>query len=346
MSFTQTERRIQTVCLMILCAIAGALSLHWLKPVIVPFVWAVFLWIILSPLIDFQIRYLRAPRPIALVFTLLLVFAVVAILGGLIASSVSEFAANSKTYEATVEQLLEKAESTGLLNRLGLPQREELDLTSLIPSGTVKGVFVKLTNAMMGLLSRGLLVMLFVIFLTVGSEMREEPREGFIGEMGAGVKRYVFTKVVVSGATGLAVFVILRALGVPYAVTFGAFAFILNFIPSVGSIIATILPLPVLLLSPDISTTTLILAIVIPGTVQIAVGNAVEPRMMGKSLDLHPITILLALIFWGMIWGFEGMILAVPITAVLKIILEKLEMTASIANVMAGRLDAGPVQPA
>jgi len=330
---------------MILCAIAGALSLHWLKPVIVPFVWAVFLWIILSPLIDFQIRYLRAPRPIALVFTLLFVFALVAVLGGLIASSVGEFAANSKTYEATVEQLLEKAESTGLLSRLGMPKGEELDLTSLIPSGTVKGVFVKLTNAMMGLLSRGLLVMLFVIFLTVGGEMREGPREGFIGEMEAGVKRYVFTKVVLSGATGLLVFVILWALGVPYAVTFGAFAFILNFIPSVGSIIATILPLPVLLLSPDISTTTLILAIVIPGTVQMAVGNAVEPRMMGKSLDLHPITILLALIFWGMIWGFEGMILAVPITAVVKIILEKMEMTASIANLMAGRLDAAPASP-
>ena len=124
----------------------------------------------------------------------------------------------------------------------------------------------------------------------------------------------------------------------PYAITFGAFAFILNFIPTLGSIVSTLLPTPVLLFTPGISTGTMVLALVIPGIIQLAVGNVVEPKLMGRSLDLHPITILLALIFWGMIWGFEGMILGVPITAVVKIIFEKTETTVPVANLMAGRV--------
>ncbi|MEJ2718649.1 MAG: AI-2E family transporter [Deltaproteobacteria bacterium] len=167
-----------------------------------------------------------------------------------------------------------------------------------------------------------------------------------MGEIETGVKRYISTKVLVSGTTGVLVFVILALLGVPYAISFGAFAFLLNFIPTIGSVISTVLPLPILLLTPDITWTTAILAIAVPGAIQLVMGNAVEPKMMGKSLGLHPITVLLALIFWGMIWGFDGMILAVPITAVVKIILEKIEITSSVARLMAGELSSTKDRPA
>ena len=69
-----------------------------------------------------------------------------------------------------------------------------------------------------------------------------------------------------------------------------------------------------------------------------AVGNGVEPRLMGEGLDLHPLTILLALIFWGLIWGIVGMLLAAPITAILKIILARFETTKPMSEVLAGRL--------
>jgi AI-2 transport protein TqsA len=193
-----------------------------------------------------------------------------------------------------------------------------------------------MTNTFLSLLSWGLMVMLFVIFLMIGQNARGGPSTGVMGEIEAGVKSYISTKVFVSAITGLLVFVVLAILGVPYAISFGAFAFLLNFIPTIGSVISTLLPLPILLLTPGITWTTAILAIAIPGTIQLTMGNAVEPKMMGKSLGLHPITVLLALIFWGMIWGFDGMILAAPITAVVKIILEKIEITSSVAHLMAG----------
>ena len=76
----------------------------------------------------------------------------------------------------------------------------------------------------------------------------------------------------------------------------------------------------------------------LPGAIQLAVGNLVEPMVMGENLDLHPVTILMSLIFWGLLWGIVGMLLATPIMAVLKIIFSRLEITRPIAELLAGRL--------
>jgi AI-2 transport protein TqsA len=120
---------------------------------------------------------------------------------------------------------------------------------------------------------------------------------------------------------------------------FGLFAFLLNFIPSVGSLIATLLPLPVVLMNPEISPTIGVLAIVLPGLVQLAIGNVISPKVMGDSLELHPVTILLALMIWGTLWGLVGMLLATPITAVLKMLLERMELTRPLARLMAGHVE-------
>ncbi len=81
------------------------------------------------------------------------------------------------------------------------------------------------------------------------------------------------------------------------------------------------------------------LVLILPGTVQLVLGNVIEPKMMGQTLNLHPITVLLSLIFWGMLWGMAGMVLAAPITAVVMIMLERLDQTRSIAHLMAGKVD-------
>jgi AI-2 transport protein TqsA len=113
---------------------------------------------------------------------------------------------------------------------------------------------------------------------------------------------------------------------------------LLNFIPNLGSIIATLLPLPVVLMNPEVSSTTAVLAFVLPALIQFTIGNVIEPNVMGSSLELHPVTILLALVLWGTIWGIVGMLLATPITAAMKILFERLELTAPVANLLAGRL--------
>ena len=83
----------------------------------------------------------------------------------------------------------------------------------------------------------------------------------------------------------------------------------------------------------------IILAIALPGTIQFIVGNLVEPKFLGDSLDLHPVVILMALIFWGMIWGPIGMLLAAPLTAITKIVLSKIEVTQPLAEAFTGKID-------
>ena len=153
---------------------------------------------------------------------------------------------------------------------------------------------------------------------------------------------FVLAKVLLSVLTGVLAGVTLAILGVELAFVFGFFAFLLNFIPSLGSLIATLLPLPIVLLSPDLSTAVKVLAFVIPGSIQFVIGNIMEPKIMGSSLDLHPVTILTSLIFFGMLWGVVGMLLAAPITAVIKILCERLEITRPVAELLAGRFGAAP----
>ena len=106
----------------------------------------------------------------------------------------------------------------------------------------------------------------------------------------------------------------------------------------VYSIFATLLPLPLVIVDPEASNITLALAIIIPGSIQMIIGNMIEPKLLGDSLELHPITVLLSLVFWGMLWGIPGMLLAAPITAVLKILFENLEITSPFAKLLAGKL--------
>jgi len=132
---------------------------------------------------------------------------------------------------------------------------------------------------------------------------------------------------------------VLTVLNVKFGWMFGFLAFLLNFIPNIGSVIATILPLPVALIDPQLGTISKILVLVIPGSIQFVVGNIIQPKMMGESLDLHPIVVLLSLIFFGTIWGIIGMLLAVPITAVVNIFLQRFGYTRAISDLISGKTD-------
>ena len=130
---------------------------------------------------------------------------------------------------------------------------------------------------------------------------------------------------------------ILALFGLDLALVFGVMAFLLNFIPSIGSIIATLLPLPLAIVQFE-SFAMIAGDIAVPGTVQMVIGNGIEPKLMGEGLELHPVTVVLALVFWGLIWGPVGMLLATPITAVLRIVLARSQMTRAVAELLARRL--------
>jgi AI-2 transport protein TqsA len=333
------QRRIQNVCLMILATVAVGFVLVWFRAVLVPFVLAVFVAYGLGPVIEIQTNRLRVPRPLAVLFTLMLGVLFLSLMGGVISSSVSQLSNNSDSYLEQIEQTVERVLASPLVKELA-PDLERFDYRSLIPTQQFGAVVVGTTNAIVDLLSKGLIVLIFLFFLLSGeSAVRSQ---GVRLDVETKIRRYIVIQGALSAATGLLVGGVLAVLGVPLAMVFGLFAFLLNFIPSIGSIISTLLPLPVVLVSPEISATTAVLAIALPGLVQFGIGNVLSPKVMGDSLELHPVTILLALMIWGALWGIVGMLLATPITAVMKMLFERMDMTRPLAGLMAGHFEPRP----
>ena len=251
-------------------------------------------------------------------------------------------------------------------------QLQDIPLARMIASSThalLASVLEGLTNAV--------LVLIFVTYLLEGRRRRRSPMRGLSGRIEGRIKRCremthlslpdvpeskrfphfsfyingcphflrltlhmdVLLKFFISFANGVISAGVYYMLNVDLAMVFGVFHFVLNWIPHVGPIVATLLPLPVVLVSRESGAVQVFLSLLLPGLTHFLLGHLIEPRLMGDSLDLHPITVLLCLIFWGMLWGIPGMVLAAPITAALKIVCESIEVTAPFALLLAGQLE-------
>jgi AI-2 transport protein TqsA len=332
------EQRLQTICLLILTTFAGAVGLYWMSAVMIPFVLAVFLTFSINPVVELLTRRARVPRPLAIGVVFLVGFLLFPVIGTLLSSSLGRLAENAPVYQEQIARLVREGAALGGIDRFGITGPELREQLAAVPIGSM---LVRLTNAILDILSNAVLVLIFLVFLLLGGQKTSRSHSPVWEEIQARIERYIVTKIALSAVTGLLVGLILFALGVDLAPVFGFLAFLLNFIPSIGSIIATLLPLPILLVSPETSWVTVVLALALPGSVQLLIGNFIEPKTMGESLDLHPAAILIALIFWGVLWGIVGMLLATPITAVLKILLEQSELTRPVARLMAGHLSGG-----
>jgi AI-2 transport protein TqsA len=336
----QVERRVQTICLLILTLIAvgGALSL--LQPMLVPFLLALLFSYVLTPVVDWQMRWLRLPRTLALIGTGIFGLLVLGILGFLVALSVSKVGQHLDEYEAHLSQFSDRVTEAMPLEHLGIHPDRDTGRFFTIAENTTRQLLVSVLSGITGLISNGALVVIFLIFILFGSKETPRTSPGLLVEIETRTRRYILLMVFLSILSGLLVWLTLGLLGVEFAFVFGFLAFLLNFIPSIGGIIATLLPLPVILVSPEMSITAKLLALVIPAIVQFLLGNLVQPRLLGHSLDLHPVALLMALIFFGMIWGIVGAFLAAPLTGVIKIVFARLPDTRPLAEVLAGNLDA------
>jgi AI-2 transport protein TqsA len=339
MNSPKLEGRVQTICLFVLTTIAVAVSLKLFSSVLIPFVLAIFLTYFLSPLIDVQIKWMRVPRFVAILSTVFLGCVFLVLIGLLVSAAVGQVIAHKDEYLVQMEQLSSKIVSSIDLERFGYDLEQLSESISSIGPGTAGKLLSKAVSEIMNVVSNGLLVLIFTVFMFAGKSSYSSSGDKIRDEIESNIKRYTLVMVLTSGFTGLLVGITLSVLGVDFAWMFGFLAFLLNFIPNIGSVISTLLPIPVIILSPGLSITARILAIAIPTVIQFTIGNLVQPKLFGRSVNLHPVAILLALIFFGSIWGIVGMFLATPITVVLRILLEKFEYTADIANLLAENVD-------
>jgi AI-2 transport protein TqsA len=343
------EQRVQTICLLILTALGITAALYFFASVLIPFVLAIFLTLCLIPAIDVQMKLLRIPRRTAILTTVAIGCAFLILAALLVTKAANQIVESKDDYGKQFQQLLVK--TRGLLPPEWYtdPNEAVSDPNSLftdpseplirIPTNTIRKVLTDTASSIMGVLSNGLLVVIFMIFMIAGKGTYKSSPGSLWWEVESRIKRYVLTMLFTSGTTGILVGLVLTILGVKFGWMFGFLAFMLNFIPNIGSIIAIILPLPVALIDPELGMVSKTLVLVIPGIIQFGIGNLLQPKLMGESLDLHPVVVLLSLIFFGTIWGIIGMFLAVPITAVVKIFLQRFGYTRAIADLIAGKTD-------
>ena len=321
-----------TGSLLILALIAVAFALNFTKPIMIPFVLALLIRILIDPIIDFQIENLRVHRIIAVFVSLLLIVFLFIIIVPFIVSSVATFLQSADDYNAKVLILIDilifKLTEFNIAVDRDIIRNTLLDLPFLGWASTV------LSNSA-NFISKLFLVIIMTLFLLLGKKSKNTSSEW--NEIISHVKQYIFTKFITSSATGIMTGLIYWFLGLELAFIFGSLTFILNFIPVIGSVIAVLIPLPVAFLQFT-DPTYVFLIILLPTIVHIIIGNILEPKIFGEAFGLHPITVILSLIFWGMIWGFIGVLLAAPITAIVKITFEKFETTKPIALLLEGKI--------
>ena len=328
----EEQNWLSTISLMIIAFIALAAGLHYTRDVMSPFVLALFITTMVVPIVELQVRHLKIPKPLAVTFALLVVLGAVALIGFLVIGALSTLISTVKDYNASLVQLFKQAMSW--LEDWGIKVETERILQDL--SWRLPHLATQSAGFFLQFLSEATLTVIFVAFLLAG-RAAAPLKQGLYTASEAKIRRYLVTKVVISGATGALVWAILAAFGLRMAPLFGMLAFFLNFIPSLGSIVATILPIPMALVQFE-GLWMIVGVVALPGLVQLAIGNILEPKIMGEGLELHPVAILLALAFWGLLWGPVGMVLAVPITASLRIVLMRFETTRPAGLLLAGEL--------
>lgn len=340
--------KIQTACQSVMAVALLVAGAYWFRDVMMPFALAAFLALNLSTLIDLQTEKLKLPRTLAVWVTLSLGILLVFLLSLIVSGSVSDLANKSGQYlQGFNEMWISMSESLtripgweNLREHTGIDQAQVTQrVTASVTSGLGSAIS-SLTGSVLNLLSQSLVVALFLGFMVAGGHTRKGPAPGVWGEIEVRIKQYVVVQTALSALTGGLISLTLSMLGVDLAIVFGVLAFVLNFIPNLGSLISTALPLPIILFSPGMTTTERVLAVVIPGVIQFVIGNILNPKVMAKSLDLHPVVILFTLMVGSAIWGVVGMFLATPITAMIKIFCEKFDSTRPVSLLLAGKPSA------
>jgi AI-2 transport protein TqsA len=323
-----SAEKVRTMCLLLIAIILSSAALYWLQRVLVPLVLAVMMSYTLAPLVDFCTHRAKVPHGASVTITLFFGLGILFSLLFLISHSVKDLVQDAKKYERYVVRLTNRAGETLSRKNIDMDvieaQLQDIPLAKMVAQSTHA-----MLQAVLDLLSNVVLVLIFVVYLLEGRRRQKAERRvpgGVWTRIETRIKRYILLKFFVSTLNGFIAASIYYMLNVELAMVFGVLHFVMNFIPHVGPIIATVLPLPVVLVSNEIHLFHVMMVIILPGVTHFFIGNVIEPKLMGGHLDLHPITVLLCLIFWTMLWGIPGAVLAAPMTASLKILCESVEV--------------------
>lgn len=310
------------------------------SPVIVPFILSVFIAIICNPALAWLTKK-RVPKGLAIAVIISFVVLAGMWLANLVGKAVNDFSSQLPAYQAQLTEQFGGLSSQ--LAQYNFPV-ELNQLTEYFDPGAAMNVVTMIVGGFGGVMANLFLILLTVIFMM--SEASSLPKKlhvalddpdmrmAQIDQFLASVNQYLAIKTMVSMATGTIIGLVLWAMGLDYWVLWGVLAFLLNYIPNIGSIIAALPAVLLAIIQLGIGWAGGVVALYL--LVNIIMGNAVEPRFLGKGLGLSTLVVFLSLIFWGWLLGTVGMLLSVPLTMILKIGLESNHSTRWLALLLGG----------
>jgi len=338
----ETERTPVTTPLIVIASLVVIVAgLRAAAGFLVPILSAVLVTLILAPGVVFLTRK-RVPKGVAIGLVTLLVIAAGVGVGILVGDSLVGFTRELPARVRGLEEVKGRLYET--LARVGVQvPTEDNPIDSALDAQRIMSLFGEILGAVRSLIANGFIIVMLVVFglfqigrtramveQALGTESKvPEVLERYTGE----VFVYLRVKALMSLGTGVGVGLVLLVLGIDYALLWGLLAFLLNFIPNIGSLIAAIPPVALALLDYGFGRAFVVAACIV--AINVTFSNLLEPRLMGRSFGISPWVVFVALLFWAYVLGPVGMILAIPLTVALKLGLEMSDRTRWLAALLA-----------
>ncbi len=315
------------------------------KALLVPFLIAAFLAVItVRPMLYMQQK--RVPAILAALVIVGAMMLILSVVGTVVGRSVAEFTAALPAYQARLDTIVEGALRFAV-ERFNADESIR-DLSSAVDPGFAMGLVATLLNALRSVLTNVFLIFFTMIFILLEASTLKTKVEAAFGMDGAtfekprafliNLGRYLGIKTLVSFATGFLAWLVTWLIGVDFPLLWGMLAFLFNYVPTIGSIIAAVpaVLLALVQLGPGAALATLAGY----AGINVLFGNLIEPRLMGYGVGISPLVVFVGLIFWGWVFGPVGMLLSVPLTMTLKLALEHDDNTRWIAVFIGSERDA------
>ncbi len=331
----EKSRSAITIAVSVIAFVVVIYGMQAARVILVPLLVAVFVAILCAPVMKYLERQ-RVPTGLAVAMVVILIVGIMVLAGSFVGGSIGAFNERLPFYQERLNERL-----TDIAALFG----QQITVGRLIESvqpGSAMGFAANLLNSLQGLLANFFLIMFTVIFIllessTLPAKMQLMMRNSrsdteYFRKFTESLQRYIGIKTLTSLSTGLAVGILTGIFGLDFPVLWGLLAFLLNYVPSIGSLIAAIPAVFIALIQLSLLQALMIgLGYFV---INIAIGGVIEPRVMGRGLGLSTLIVFLSLVFWGWIFGPVGMILSVPLTMTAKIALESSEKTALIAALL------------
>ena len=321
------------------------IGLQMTKNLLVPFLLAAFLALItVRPMLWMQKK--RIPAILAALIIVSLLMLILAVVGTIVGASIAEFTAALPAYQERLDVIVQ-----GFVDFIGraFDDKEAFgSLGDMIDPGWAMGLAATLLNSLKDVLTDVFLIVFTMVFILLEASSVETKVTAAFGHSTQSLKRprvflsnlgrYLGIKTIVSMATGLVAGVMTWAIGLDFPLLWAMLAFLLNYVPTIGSIIAAVpaVLMALVQLGPGEASATAVGFVAI----NLVFGNMIEPRLMGYGVGLSPLVVFIGLVFWGWVFGPVGMLLSVPLTMTLKLGLESDGRTRWIAILIGSERDA------